>query len=119
MHFAFLFVLFTFRGFHSSHFSSHFSSPFRSLFDHSSAKRTKRSRKVDRKVAEKEPKMATVNDPNTRMVAEELLIDFRKLLGKHSGENMAEAVWETLVMYGIEGRVVITCNLSKLICLPM
>jgi hypothetical protein len=49
----------------------------------------------------------------------ELLIDFRELLGEHSGENMAEAVWETLVMYGIEGRVVITCDSSKLICLPM
>jgi len=53
------------------------------------------------------------------MVAEELLIDFLELLGEHSDENMAEAVWETLVMYRIEGRVVITCNLSKPICLPM
>jgi hypothetical protein len=53
---------------------------------------------------------------NARLVAEELLIDFQELLGKHSGENMAEAVWETLVMYGIEGRVVITCHSSKLIC---
>ena len=60
-----------------------------------------------------------ISDCNTRMVAEELLIDFRELLGEHSGENMAEAVWETLVMYGIEGRVVITCDLSKPICLPM
>jgi hypothetical protein len=42
---------------------------------------------------------------NARFVTEELLIDFRELLGEHSGENMAEAVWETLVMYGIEGRV--------------
>ena len=53
---------------------------------------------------------------NARLVAEELLIDFRELLGEHSGENMAEAVWETLVMYGIEGRVVITCDSSNLIC---
>jgi hypothetical protein len=59
------------------------------------------------------------SDCNTSLVAEELLIDFRELLGEHSGENMAEAVWETLVMYGIEGRVVITCDSSKLICLPM
>jgi hypothetical protein len=59
-----------------------------------------------------------ISDCNTRLVAEELLIDFRELLGEHSGENMAEAVWETLVMYGIEGRVVITCDLSKLMCLP-
>ena len=58
-------------------------------------------------------------DCNSRLVAEELLIDFRELLGEHSGENMAEAVWETLVMYGIEDRVIITFNSSKLICLPM
>jgi hypothetical protein len=36
---------------------------------------------------------------------EELLIDFRELLGEHSGENMAEAVWETLTKYGISDRV--------------
>ena len=60
-----------------------------------------------------------IYDCNTRMVAEELLIDFQELLGEHSGENMAEAVWETLVMYGIEGRVVITCDSSKLICLSV
>ena len=29
-------------------------------------------------------------------LAEELLIDFRELIGEHSGENMAEVVWETL-----------------------
>lgn len=49
-----------------------------------------------------------VSDSNIRLVLEELLIDFRELPGEHSGENMAEAVWETLVMYGIEGKVVIT-----------
>jgi hypothetical protein len=53
---------------------------------------------------------------NTGLVAEELLIDFRELLGEHSGENMAEAVWETLVMYGIERRVGITRDSSKPIC---
>lgn len=36
---------------------------------------------------------------------EELLIDFRELIGEHSGENMADAVWQTLTTYGIEGRV--------------
>lgn len=36
---------------------------------------------------------------------EELLIDFRELMGEHSGENMAEAVWETLTKYGISDRV--------------
>ena len=54
-----------------------------------------------------------IPDCNARFVTEELLIDFWELLGKHSGENIAKAVWETLVMYGIEGRVVIlnaTCQ---------
>jgi hypothetical protein len=38
---------------------------------------------------------------------EELLIDFRELVGEHSGENLADAVWKTVEMYGIEGRVII------------
>jgi hypothetical protein len=38
-------------------------------------------------------------------ILEELLIDFRELIGEHSGENMAEAVWETLKQYGLVGRV--------------
>jgi hypothetical protein len=54
-----------------------------------------------------------VDGCNSRFFTEELLIDFRELLGEHSGENIAEAVWETLVMYGIEGRVVTTHGLSK------
>jgi len=33
---------------------------------------------------------------NDTLSKEELLIDFHELVGKHSGENMAEAVWETL-----------------------
>ena len=32
---------------------------------------------------------------------EELLIDFQELTGEHSGENMAEAVWATLELYGL------------------
>jgi hypothetical protein len=36
---------------------------------------------------------------------EELLIDFHKLIGEHSGENMAEAVWQTLELYGLISRV--------------
>ncbi|KAJ6506010.1 hypothetical protein DFH09DRAFT_806312, partial [Mycena vulgaris] len=32
---------------------------------------------------------------------EEMLIDFREILGEHSGENMAAAVWETLKKYGL------------------
>jgi hypothetical protein len=38
-------------------------------------------------------------------MTEELLIDFRELTGEHSGENMAEAVWETLKQYDLIGRV--------------
>lgn len=35
-----------------------------------------------------------------------MLIDFREILGEHSGDNMAEAVWTTLKNYGLEkGRV--------------
>ncbi|KAF8487446.1 hypothetical protein DFH94DRAFT_609932, partial [Russula ochroleuca] len=37
---------------------------------------------------------------------EELLIDFRELVGEHSGENMAEAVWATLELYGLIGRII-------------
>ena len=33
---------------------------------------------------------------------EELLIDFWELIGEHSGENMAEAIWETLMQYDIQ-----------------
>lgn len=31
-------------------------------------------------------------------VTEELLIDFHELIRKHTGENMADAVWETLML---------------------
>jgi hypothetical protein len=34
-----------------------------------------------------------------------MLIDFRDLVGDHSGENMVEAVWQTLETYGLLGRV--------------
>lgn len=34
-----------------------------------------------------------------------MLIDFHELVGGHSGENMAEAVWQTLETYGLLGRV--------------
>jgi hypothetical protein len=46
-------------------------------------------------------KSATFHIPPT----EELLIDFRELLGEHSGENMAEAVWATMELYGLIGKV--------------
>ncbi|KAI9450793.1 hypothetical protein BJY52DRAFT_1113430 [Lactarius psammicola] len=38
---------------------------------------------------------------------EELLIDFCELLEEHSGENMAQAVWETLTQYGLIGQVIV------------
>ncbi|KAJ6572626.1 hypothetical protein B0H10DRAFT_1667163, partial [Mycena sp. CBHHK59/15] len=38
---------------------------------------------------------------------EECLIDFRKLVGQHSGENMAAAaaVWETVKKFRLVGRI--------------
>jgi hypothetical protein len=36
---------------------------------------------------------------------EEILIDFKELIGEHSGENMALAVWDTMEEYGLKGRV--------------
>jgi hypothetical protein len=36
---------------------------------------------------------------------EELLIDFREIIGEHSGANLAEAVWNTLELYGLKNHV--------------
>jgi hypothetical protein len=36
---------------------------------------------------------------------EELLIDFQELIGQHSGENMAKAVWAMMELYGLIGKV--------------
>ena len=36
---------------------------------------------------------------------DKLLIDFHEIVGEHSGENMAHAVWDTLELYGLVGRV--------------
>jgi hypothetical protein len=36
---------------------------------------------------------------------EEMLIDFREMVGKHSGENMAEEVWNCIEMYGLKEKV--------------
>jgi hypothetical protein len=35
----------------------------------------------------------------------ELLIDFREIIGQHSGENMAAVVWSTLETYDIHSKV--------------
>jgi hypothetical protein len=42
---------------------------------------------------------------------EEVLIDFKELVGEHSGENLAELVWSALEMYGIEKKVCIQRHL--------
>lgn len=43
------------------------------------------------------------------LFTEELLIDFQELIGVHSGENMATAVWTTLETYNIQDKV---CNIN-------
>lgn len=43
---------------------------------------------------------------------EELLIDFKELIGKHSGENMADVVWDVLKLYGITDKVGIAFLMS-------
>jgi hypothetical protein len=37
--------------------------------------------------------------PVPNLITKELLIDFRELIREHSGENLAEAVYETLQLY--------------------
>jgi hypothetical protein len=32
---------------------------------------------------------------------EELLIDFREILGEHSGENLGKILWDTILSYGL------------------
>ncbi|KAF8144261.1 hypothetical protein K438DRAFT_1563768, partial [Mycena galopus ATCC 62051] len=44
---------------------------------------------------------------------EELLIDFRELVGEHSGENMAEEVWSTLEMYGLDDGRIMAANMDN------
>ena len=38
-------------------------------------------------------------------MSEELLIDFHELVGEHSGENLAHAIYDTLNLYGLKGWV--------------
>ena len=42
-------------------------------------------------------------------LTKELLIDFWELIGEHSGENMAKAVWATMELYGLIGKVSFLC----------
>ncbi|KAG0705645.1 hypothetical protein DFH29DRAFT_760050, partial [Suillus ampliporus] len=42
---------------------------------------------------------------------EELLIDFCEIIGEHSRANLAEAVWNTLELYGLKNQVMaIVCD---------
>ncbi|KAJ7314175.1 hypothetical protein DFH08DRAFT_716865 [Mycena albidolilacea] len=43
---------------------------------------------------------------NSYRQTEECLIDFRELVGQHSGENMATEVWEALERFGLIGRII-------------
>lgn len=47
--------------------------------------------------------------PIFSLFAEELLIDFQKMVGEHSDENMAHAVFEIMKAYGLVGQV---CSLE-------
>jgi hypothetical protein len=49
-----------------------------------------------------------------RSLTEELLIDFRELIGEHSGENMAEAIWATMELYGLIGKVSFRASVTQL-----
>ena len=40
-------------------------------------------------------------------LSEELLINFKKLIGEHSGENMADIIWGILNLYRITDKVAI------------
>ena len=42
---------------------------------------------------------------------EELLIEFQELVRKHTGENQAEAVWDTMELYALQGWVCSYLNL--------
>ena len=43
---------------------------------------------------------------------EELLIDFKELIGEHSSENMADVVWDVLKLYRITDKVGIAFLMS-------
>ena len=36
---------------------------------------------------------------------EEIVLDFQELVGEHSGKNLAEAVWQTIELYGLQHKV--------------
>jgi len=54
-----------------------------------------------------------------QLLTEESLIDFCKLLGRHTGENLADAVWDTLCTFGIQGKVSIIIFLTQAVPLTL
>jgi hypothetical protein len=38
-------------------------------------------------------------------MTEEVLIEFKEIIGEHSGENLANIVWKTMQDYGLVGKV--------------
>jgi hypothetical protein len=50
--------------------------------------------------------------PGTRicsqLILEETLLDLKEIPGEHSGENLANAIWETLKLYGLCDKVELT-----------
>jgi hypothetical protein len=43
--------------------------------------------------------------PVPNLIPKELLINFCELIGEHSGENMAEVVYNTLQLYELKDKV--------------
>jgi len=54
-----------------------------------------------------------------QLLTEESLIDFHKLLGHHTGENLVDAVWDTLRTFGIQGKVSIIIFLTQAVPLTL
>ena len=51
------------------------------------------------------PTSSVSQQQGTHAMADEMLIDFQELIGAHTGENLAEAVWETMQSLGLVGKV--------------
>ncbi len=53
-----------------------------------------------------------------QVYAEELIIDFQEVIGDHSGENIAEVVWGTLILYGIQNKVSLIKVVAQMTSFP-
>ena len=47
-------------------------------------------------------------------LAEELLINFHELFREHLDNNMAEAIWQTMELYGLIGRICVSQSIHVL-----